>query len=145
MAQRVIVGRHPDGAVGVFISRPGIDVGAVGSGDYNNLWYSTQFANIAGIWRRGTCGLNQDVYYDDLGYVPVVRFEQWTGQAVITYPNFGFPFSANGRFYRADWTRYRLDFLAPYAFRISKRDPGTDSGPDSPTFRWLVYTIPVAG
>ncbi|GEP05572.1 hypothetical protein [Methylobacterium oxalidis] len=145
MAQRVIVGRHPDGAVGLFISRPGVNVGDVGSGDYNNLWFSTQFANVGTVLAKGTCGLNQDVWFGDPGYVPLIRFEEWTGSAAITYPNFGFPFSANGRFYRADWTRYQLGHLARNGFRIIKRDPATDSGAVSPTFRWLAYTIPAWG
>ncbi|MDR7036099.1 hypothetical protein J2X36_000835 [Methylobacterium sp. BE186] len=144
MPQRILIGRHPDGACGLFISRPGVDVGGVGSADYNNLWFSTQFGQVARIHDRGTCGHGQRVYYANPGYYPLLRFEQVVNDGIVTYPNFGFPFSANGRFYRADWTRYRMDQYAD-GFAIFKRDPNTDSGAVSPTFRWLAYTIPVAG
>jgi hypothetical protein len=49
----VVLGRHPAGPMGLFVSKPGVDVLGVGPADRGNLSFSTEWGQVATIIAQG--------------------------------------------------------------------------------------------
>ena len=54
MTDRVILGQHPWGPTGLFVSKPGVSVGSTNPADRTNLSFSTEWGQVATIIAQGT-------------------------------------------------------------------------------------------
>lgn len=61
MTRRVILGQHPAGPIGLFVSRPGIDVFTADPASISDLSFSTEWGQVASVVMSGYVSINQAI------------------------------------------------------------------------------------
>lgn len=134
MVWRTLIGLHPTGHVGLFVSKPGLDATASDPTDRSAWMFSSAIDKQANILQAGRCNLNDTVTLPDLGAVPMVMFDQYnpsTGQTfeVMTISN------GDG-----NYTMFRVTHLNTYQFQIIPQ-VSSDKQPSGFVFRYIAFTL----
>jgi len=88
VTRRVILGQHPAGPIGLFISRPGIDVFTADPASISDLSFSTEWGQVASVVMSGYAAVNQVIALPSfITGVPAMWWSETTG------PNSLRPFS----------------------------------------------------
>lgn len=141
---RLLLGQHPHGPVGLFISKPGVAVENTSPNDTNNLLFSSQWGNIVNIIASGSAGLGETVTLPNVGYRPYVLIESQVGQSYNYGSAAEWNVSSGIDIRNYAWTRYKLSYLSDNSFQIARSRPTVDpGGNDVPGFRYLALNFPV--
>lgn len=141
---RLLLGQHPQGPLGLFISKPGVAVENTSPTDTNNLLFSSQWGNIVNIIASGSVALASTITLPNVGYRPYVLIEEQVGQSYNYGSSIGWTVQSGFDTRRYDWTRYMLVHLSDTQFQVVRRHPGIDPGTnDVPGFRYLALNFPV--
>jgi|GEM_PF-2382727 len=138
MTRRVILGRHPSGPVGLFISRPGIDVATADPASFTSLSFSTQWGQSAALLMAGAVGLFTPVYLPPVVQgSPAVWWAPFDGN--LMHPVEIFWFWAGGVNTYSSSSRYDIQFGGAPGSRYMQfvRRNGYDGA--GRTIRYIVF------
>lgn len=109
MTRRVILGQHPAGPIGLFVSRPGIDVFTADPASITQMSFSTEWGQSATLLMAGAVGLFTPVYLPAIIQgSPAVWWAPFDGN--IMHPVEIFWYWAGGVTTYSSSTRYAIAF-----------------------------------
>lgn len=139
MPWRIVLGLHPSGRYGAFISKPNVDAMSADPTDTTAWALSTAWGRMASVIKAGTCSLNDDVYFPPgLGFAPLVDFAPISGNSI--YPAEGVQLTNSAGNLRSGGTRFRIQQNGAVSFRIVK-NIDFDSG-STRAFKYYVLSLP---
>ncbi len=139
---RLLLGQHPHGPLGLFISKPGVAVENTSPWDTNNLLFSSEWGNIVNVIASGSAALGDVVTLPWVGYRPYVLLEEQVGQSYNYGTGIGYTVQSGFDTRRYEWTRYGIAYLSDNQFQVVRRQ-GIDPGGNDPGFRYLALNFPV--
>lgn len=134
MVWRTVIGQHPTGNVGLFVSKPGVDAFGNDPGNRNAWMFSSAIDKQANILQAGRCNLNDVVTFPNIGSVPMVFFDLYNGQ-------YGWvseaQSSSDGN---SAYTMYRCAHVAINQIQIVAQSSGY-APPAGSYFRYIIFTV----
>ena len=137
MVWRALIGQHPTGHQGLFISKPGYDALACDPTNHSQWMFSSAAGRMANILQAGTSNLDQVVTIPDIGYYPWYYFDRYdpsSGQLAqeeaVYGGNYGFP-------------RFQFQYLNRTQFKIAKLRPDLDPNAVPGYFRYAILALPI--
>lgn len=134
MVWRTVIGTHSSGQIGIFISKPGIDAFANDPGNRNAWMFSSAIDKQANILQAGRCGLNETVTLPDMGFVPLVIWDYYSGGVASDDPQ---GTNTNG----SPLSAYRLQHTSNTQFSIIKQASTISDPPAGSFFRYIAFTL----
>lgn len=141
MTRRVILGQHPAGPVGLFVSRPGIDVFAANPASITDLSFSTEWGQVASVALAGYASVNQAIAMPSfVTGVPAMWWCEAPGVNSLRPTDF-FYFFASGLKTSFFSSRFKAVWGGPpggrtvYFTHISQYDGG------GATFKYVVFNV----
>ena len=140
MTRRVILGQHPAGPIGLFVSRPGIDVFTADPGSITDLSFSTEWGQVASVVASGLAAIDSTVYLPAavIG-IPVIWWARMGTNTIVPFDFFGY-FASHYNTYYFNSRFHPVVGGAPGArtLRFQRRSPYDSAGG---TFRYIVFNL----
>jgi hypothetical protein len=140
VTRRVILGQHPAGPIGLFVSRPGIDVFTADPGSITDLSFSTEWGQVASVVASGLAAVDSTVYLPAavIG-IPVIWWARMGTNTIVPFDFFGYFASHNN-------TNYFNSRFHPVVggepgartLRFQRRSPYDSAGG---IFRYIVFNL----
>lgn len=143
MAQRIIIGQHPFGSYGLFVSRPGFDASQQDPNARDPWLFSSNWSRIGSILGSGTCTRGNLAYHYNPGYLPQVIFERYAGDSVfqdeaVVYQSSNDPNASNITVTVTN--KYQVFHMTGDSFKIDRPIPVANDT-DNSTFKYVVLAL----